>query len=128
MQHVSVPYHHGDLRRALIDAARPAAGARWVTLASGDFATTVSLDEVRDALVVLDQSPLLRVRIAWPVSLVVVVVVLDRDCSSLGVDEPGALAHGAPSRVWCLRLTHISSTAHWPYCSDRRRCAPSLGT
>lgn len=39
---------------ALIEAARPAAGARWVTLASGDFATTVPLDDVRDALVVLD--------------------------------------------------------------------------
>lgn len=39
---------------ALIDGAEPRPEATWVTLASGDFATTVPLEEVRDALVVLD--------------------------------------------------------------------------
>lgn len=39
---------------ALIEAAHPLPDATWVTLAAGDFATTVPLDEVRDALVVLD--------------------------------------------------------------------------
>ena len=39
---------------ALIEEAQPRAEAGWVTLASGDFATTVALDDVRDALVVLD--------------------------------------------------------------------------
>ncbi len=45
---------------ALVTDAGPCPGATWVTLASGDFATTLPLDEVGDALVVLalDGSPL----------------------------------------------------------------------
>ncbi|MEZ4552503.1 MAG: molybdopterin-dependent oxidoreductase [Dehalococcoidia bacterium] len=39
---------------SLIDAARPLEGARWVTLAAGDFATIVPIEDVNEALVVLD--------------------------------------------------------------------------
>ncbi|MGE0227738.1 MAG: molybdopterin-dependent oxidoreductase [Dehalococcoidia bacterium] len=39
---------------SLVEAARPLEGARWVTLAAGDFATTLAIEDLADALVVLD--------------------------------------------------------------------------